>query len=132
MLKEITAQELDTGQFIAEKVREIQEAVGQGTAINALSGGVDSSVVTMLGHALKSPARFVENGSWRGGGADRAHLPRPGVPIEGSMPVKSSFGTKGGPTRRSARRLRRRSTGVFGVLFARGRELCSREPSSPT
>ncbi|HOQ29245.1 MAG TPA: ExsB family transcriptional regulator, partial [Armatimonadota bacterium] len=56
---------MDTDQFIAEKVREIQEAVGDGTAINALSGGVDSSVVTMLGHrALGNRLRtvFVENG----------------------------------------------------------------------
>jgi len=74
MLKEITVQELDTDQFIAEKVREIQEAVGDGTAINALSGGVDSSVVTMLGHrALGNRLRtvFVENGIMREGEAER-------------------------------------------------------------
>jgi len=50
MIKEITAKKLDTKQFIDEKVKEIQTVVGDGTAINALSGGVDSSVVTMLGH----------------------------------------------------------------------------------
>ena len=50
MIKEITAQQLDPGQFITEKVDEIRTAVGDGLAINALSGGVDSSAVTMLGH----------------------------------------------------------------------------------
>ena len=87
MLKEITVQELDTDQFIAEKVREIQEAVGDGTAINALSGGVDSSVVTMLGHrALGNRLRtvFVENGIMREGEAQRIEriFRDLGVPIE--------------------------------------------------
>ena len=50
MSEEITAQELDAGRFIKEKVKEIEAAVGDGQAINALSGGVDSSTVTMLGH----------------------------------------------------------------------------------
>ncbi len=36
--------------FIDELVGEIREAVGDAVAINALSGGVDSSVVTVLGH----------------------------------------------------------------------------------
>lgn len=50
MIREIKVQDLNTGQFIAEKVNEIRAAVGDGMAINALSGGVDSSVVTMIGH----------------------------------------------------------------------------------
>ena len=69
-LEEIRAAELDTEQFIAAKVAEIREAVGEGLAINALSGGVDSSVVTMLGHrALGDRLRtyFVENGLMRQG-----------------------------------------------------------------
>jgi GMP synthase (glutamine-hydrolysing) len=70
MLKEITAQELNTDQFIDDKVKIIRETVGEGTAINALSGGVDSSAVTMLGHrALGDRLRtvFVENGLMREG-----------------------------------------------------------------
>jgi GMP synthase (glutamine-hydrolysing) len=70
MIKEITARELDAGRFIEEKVREIREAVGDGTAINALSGGVDSSTVTMLGHrALGERLKtvFIENGLMREG-----------------------------------------------------------------
>ena len=70
MTDEITAQELDTEQFINEKVAQIREAVGDGTAINALSGGVDSSTVTMLGHRAlgdKLQTVFVENGLMREG-----------------------------------------------------------------
>ena len=74
MIKEITAEQLDTERFIAEKVKEIQGTVGQGTAINALSGGVDSSTVTMLGHrALGKQLRtvFIENGLMREGEPER-------------------------------------------------------------
>ena len=39
MSKQITVQELNTEQFIQEKVDEIKAAVGEGMAINALSGG---------------------------------------------------------------------------------------------
>jgi len=70
MIKEITAQEINTEQFVDEKVKEIQNVVGDGTAINALSGGVDSSTVTMLGHrALDKRLKtvFIENGLMREG-----------------------------------------------------------------
>ncbi|MDX9746507.1 MAG: hypothetical protein RBU31_08205, partial [Syntrophales bacterium] len=50
MVQEITLQSLDADRFIDERVMEIQDVVGDGIAINALSGGVDSSVVTMIGH----------------------------------------------------------------------------------
>ena len=72
MIKEITLQDLDPAQFIEHQVAQIRNAVGDGTAINALSGGVDSSVVTMLGHrALGKRLRtvFVENGLMRQGEA---------------------------------------------------------------
>ena len=70
MINEITAQQLDPERFITEKVDEIRTAVGSGLAINALSGGVDSSTVTMLGHlALGARLKtvFVENGLMREG-----------------------------------------------------------------
>ncbi len=41
---------MDYDAFVDERVAEIKQAVGDGLAINALSGGVDSSVVTVLGH----------------------------------------------------------------------------------
>ncbi len=72
MKKEITLQDLNTERFINEKINEITDAVGDGIAINALSGGVDSSVVTMLGHrALGNRLRtvFIENGLMREGEA---------------------------------------------------------------
>jgi GMP synthase (glutamine-hydrolysing) len=74
MIKEITAQELAPESFIKEKVEEIRRAVGDGKALNALSGGVDSSVVTMLGHrALGERLRtvFIENGLMRSGEAEQ-------------------------------------------------------------
>lgn len=70
MIEEITAQELNTEQFINEKVKEIKRVVADGMAINALSGGVDSSTVTMLGHrALGGQLKtvFIENGLMREG-----------------------------------------------------------------
>jgi GMP synthase (glutamine-hydrolysing) len=70
MITEITVKELNTSQFIKEKVSEINKVVGGGIAINALSGGVDSSTVTMLGHkALGDRLRtvFVNNSLMREG-----------------------------------------------------------------
>lgn len=72
MIKEITAQELNTDAFIAQKVEEIRRSVGDGQAINALSGGVDSSTVTLLGHRAlgeRLNTVFVENGLMRAGEA---------------------------------------------------------------
>ncbi len=41
---------MDYQKFIEEKIKEIKDLVGSEKAINALSGGVDSSAVTVLGH----------------------------------------------------------------------------------
>ena len=87
MNQEITAAELNAPRFIDEKVAEIKAAVGTGTAINALSGGVDSSTVTMLGHhALGKQLRtvFIENGLMREGEAARVVdlFNRAGVKVE--------------------------------------------------
>lgn len=74
MIQEITAQELDTDRFINDRVQEIKDMVGDGTAINALSGGVDSSTVTMLGHKAlgkKLKTVFIENGLMREGEPER-------------------------------------------------------------
>jgi len=74
MIKEITLQELNSELFIHEKVDEIKNTIGDGIAINALSGGVDSSVVTMLGHRALGPhlrTIFVENGIMREGEAEQ-------------------------------------------------------------
>jgi GMP synthase (glutamine-hydrolysing) len=36
--------------FVEEQIASIRETVGNGIAMNVLSGGVDSSVVTVLEH----------------------------------------------------------------------------------
>ena len=74
MITEITTEKLNVKSFISDKVKEIKEAVGDGTAINALSGGVDSSTVTMLGHrALGERLKtvFIENGLMRKGESEQ-------------------------------------------------------------
>ncbi|MBP8259740.1 MAG: ExsB family transcriptional regulator [Verrucomicrobia bacterium] len=42
-------------QFIEDQIAAIRKEVGSATAINALSGGVDSSVVTVLAHRALGP-----------------------------------------------------------------------------
>jgi len=72
--EEITLEELNPQEFIDRQVAALKEAVGDGVAINALSGGVDSSVVTLLGHkALGDNLKtyFVENGLMREGEPER-------------------------------------------------------------
>ena len=86
-IAEITAQQLDTEQFINDKVGDIKDAVGDGTAINALSGGVDSSAVTMLGHrALGAQLKtvFVQNGLMREAEPEQVvgFFQELGVPVE--------------------------------------------------
>ena len=74
MIVERTARELDAERFIDEKVKTIKDAVGDGKAVNALSGGIDSSVVTILGHrALGSRLKtvFIDNGLMREGEPER-------------------------------------------------------------
>lgn len=74
MISEIKLKDLNAQNFIDEKVKEIIAEVGDGIAINALSGGVDSSVVTMLGHrALGKKLRtvFIQNGLMREGEPER-------------------------------------------------------------
>jgi GMP synthase (glutamine-hydrolysing) len=74
MIREITAKQLIPGKFIDEKVKEISDSVGDGRAINALSGGVDSSVVTLIGHRAlgdRLVTVFIENGLMRQGEPER-------------------------------------------------------------
>lgn len=60
--------------FLDQQVISIRKSVGSGLVINALSGGVDSSVVTVLGHrALGDRLKtvFIENGLMREGEPER-------------------------------------------------------------
>jgi len=69
-IEEVKAGDLKPKEFIEQKIREMSAAVGKGFAINALSGGVDSSAVTMLGHKAlgdRLKTYFVDNGIMREG-----------------------------------------------------------------
>ena len=41
---------MDCNKFVEEQIAQIKQTVGDAKAINALSGGVDSSLVTVIGH----------------------------------------------------------------------------------
>jgi GMP synthase (glutamine-hydrolysing) len=67
-IKEIKVKDLNPKEFIAQKIKDISSLVGNGLAINALSGGVDSSTVTMLGHKAlgkRLKTYFIDNGLMR-------------------------------------------------------------------
>ena len=84
---EITADAMNTDEFIRASCQELSAAVGKGLAANALSGGVDSSVVTMLGHKAlgkKLKTYFVDNALMREGEPEAvvATFKALGVPVE--------------------------------------------------
>ena len=69
-MEEITVEALNSEKFIEQQVSAISETVGDGLAINALSGGVDSSAVTMIGHRAlgdRLKTYFIDNGIMRQG-----------------------------------------------------------------
>jgi len=74
-------------EFIQDQIAAIKQQVGSGRAINAVSGGVDSSVVTVLAHrALGSQLKtvFVDNALMREGEPQRVVgvFARLGIPVE--------------------------------------------------
>jgi GMP synthase (glutamine-hydrolysing) len=78
---------MDCQAFVQEQIASIRESVGDGRAINALSGGVDSSVVTVLGHrALGDRLRtvFVDSALMREGEPERVvkTFKDMGIPVE--------------------------------------------------
>lgn len=78
---------MDYQQFVEEQIRVIRQTVGGGRAINALSGGVDSSVVTVLGHrALGDRLKtvFIDNALMREGEPERVvtTFAEMGIPVE--------------------------------------------------
>ena len=77
---------MNAGTFIREQVAEIRKTVGRGIAINALSGGVDSSVCTVLGHRAlgrRLKTVFIDNGIMREGEPKRvvAAFRKMGIPV---------------------------------------------------
>ncbi|MHC4666372.1 MAG: asparagine synthase-related protein [Planctomycetota bacterium] len=61
---------MDCKKFVEEQIADIRQTVGDAKAINALSGGVDSSLVTVLGHRAlgdKLKTVFVDSALMREG-----------------------------------------------------------------
>jgi len=86
-LREIKLEDLDAQSFIEEQCRAISSEVGDSIAINALSGGVDSSVVSMLGHRAlgdRLKTYFIDNGIMREGEPEYvvSIIEKCGVPVE--------------------------------------------------
>lgn len=78
---------MDYKRFVEEQINEIRQLVGNHLAINALSGGVDSSVVTVLGYrALGERLKtvFIENGLMREGESDQVIklFAEMGIPVQ--------------------------------------------------
>lgn len=78
---------MDCKKFVEEQIKHIKQTVGKTTAINALSGGVDSSTVTVLGHrALGNQLKtiFVDNALMREGEPERVIkiFAEMGIPVE--------------------------------------------------
>ncbi|MFH0739242.1 MAG: asparagine synthase-related protein [Candidatus Omnitrophota bacterium] len=68
MVQELQIKDLNAEEFIKQESKKISDTVGDGLAVNALSGGVDSSVVTMLGYkalGARLKTYFIENGLMR-------------------------------------------------------------------
>ncbi|MGZ6202129.1 MAG: GMP synthase (glutamine-hydrolyzing) [Thermodesulfobacteriota bacterium] len=60
--------------FVEQQIASIRESVGNGIAINALSGGVDSSVVTVIGYRSlgeRLKTVFIDNALMRKGEPER-------------------------------------------------------------
>jgi len=78
---------MDYQKFVEEQIQSLRAAVDGQTAINALSGGVDSSVVTVLGfRALGNRLRtvFIDNALMREGEPERVvkAFADMGIPVE--------------------------------------------------
>ena len=86
-IQEITKDDLNAEEFIRKGIDDVSSAVGDGLAVNALSGGVDSSAVTVLCHrALKDRLRtyFIDNGIMREGEPRKiaSMFEQLGIPVE--------------------------------------------------
>jgi len=86
-IEEIKLEKLNPQAFIEEQCRLISSGIGDSKAINALSGGVDSSVTTMLAHRALGPrliTYFIDNGLMREGEPESvvSTMKNLGVPVE--------------------------------------------------
>ncbi len=102
-IEEIKPESLNPDDFIRQKVDDVSSAVGSGLAVNALSGGVDSSAVTLLGHRAlgeRLKTYFIENGLMREGEPERVAslFKGMGIPVEIVDSKKEFFGALKGLT----------------------------------
>jgi GMP synthase (glutamine-hydrolysing) len=123
-IKELKVEDLHPEEFIERKVEEITSIVGSGAAVNALSGGVDSSTVTVLGHRAlgdRLKTYFIDNGLMRQDEPQRiaALFETLGIPVEVVDAKKQFFDTLKGVTDPEAKREAITQTfykDVFGTL----------------
>jgi GMP synthase (glutamine-hydrolysing) len=78
---------MDCKKFVEEQISEIKQTVGDATAICALSGGVDSSLLTVLGHRAlgrQFKSVFVDSALMREGEPQRVvkTFADMGIPVE--------------------------------------------------
>jgi GMP synthase (glutamine-hydrolysing) len=78
---------MNYSKFVDQQIAEIKTTVGGGIAINALSGGVDSSVVTILGHRAlgdRLQTFFIDNALMREGEPQRVvkQFEDMGIPVK--------------------------------------------------
>lgn len=102
-IAEIKPKDLQPKEFIEKEVKEISSACSGGLAINALSGGVDSAVVTMLGHRALGPKLktcFIDHGLMREGEPKKIQeiFKKLGVNVEIVDSRKEFFGALKGKT----------------------------------
>jgi len=73
--------------FVEDQIAQIRQTVGQAKAINALSGGVDSSLVTVLGHRAigdRLKTVFIDSALMREGEPQRVvdTFAKMGIPVD--------------------------------------------------
>ena len=128
-MKEIKASTMNVEKFIENKVQAIREAVGPGLAINALSGGVDSCVVTALGHKALGPrlkTYIIDNGIMRENEPAKvaAAFKKLGIKVEVVNSAKAFFAALKGLTDPEEKREAITQTfykNVFGKLVVRSK-----------
>ncbi len=119
----LTGVAMDYRKFVEDRVSEIKATVGSAIAINALSGGVDSSVVTALGHrALGNRLKtvFVDNALMRQGEPERVlkTFRNIGVPVESVNAREEFLGALAGLADPEAKREAITST-FYSKVFSR-------------
>ncbi|NLX96224.1 MAG: ExsB family transcriptional regulator [Rhodopirellula sp.] len=110
--------------FVEQQITQLRQTIGDGLAINALSGGVDSAVVTVLGHRAvgqRLKTVFIDNALMRDGEPERVEqaFAEMGIPVERIDARAQFLGALAGLTDPEEKRQAITDTfykGVFGDL----------------